>query len=108
MGRRRWIAMLVGVVAVATFVPPPAIGASRRAARSAPFGGTYRTAIEDFGFTDGFDPTGEYSFLAWGLDPQLLVRTLVTYRHVPGERGAAVLPDLATDLRPLCPGGLAY
>ena len=108
MGRRRWIAMLVGVVAVATFVPPPAIGASRRAARSAPFGGTYRTAIEDFGFTDGFDPTGEYSFLAWGLDSQLLVRTLVTYRHVPGERGAEVVPDLATDLGQVSQDGMTY
>ncbi|HEV3463444.1 MAG TPA: hypothetical protein VG846_05625, partial [Actinomycetota bacterium] len=30
-------------------------------------GGVLRTAISDFGFTNGFDPTGEYVAVAIGL-----------------------------------------
>jgi len=30
-------------------------------------GGVYRSAIEDFGFTGAFDPTGEYLGTAFGL-----------------------------------------
>src|SRR5215218_7658974 len=45
-------------------------------------GGVYRTATEDFGFTGSFDPTGEYLGTAWGFYSQLLLRTLVSYKHV--------------------------
>ena len=47
-------------------------------------GGVYRTAIEDFGFTGAFDPTGEYLGTAQGLLGQLLMRNLVTYKHIRG------------------------
>jgi len=59
-------------------------------------GGTYRTAIEDFGFTNGFDPTGEYLGTAWGLYSDLLLRTLVTYTHTGGIPGDAIKPDIAS------------
>jgi 5-methylthioadenosine/S-adenosylhomocysteine deaminase len=36
-------------------------------ARGLHAGGVYHTAIEDFGFTGAFDPTGEYLGSAWGL-----------------------------------------
>lgn len=59
-------------------------------------GGVYRTAIEGFGFTDGFDPTGEYLPSAWGLYSGLLLRTLVTYKHVGGTAGNEIVPDIAS------------
>src|SRR5438046_1000423 len=79
----------------------------RRPTGPAP-GGFYRTAVKDFGFTDEFDPTGEYSYLGWQLDSELLVRTLLTYRHVAGQPGAEVVPDLATDLGQVSQDGLTY
>jgi peptide/nickel transport system substrate-binding protein len=59
-------------------------------------GGTYRTAIEDFGFTDAFDPTGEYLGTAWGLFSDLLVRNLVTYKHIADIPGDEIVPDIAS------------
>src|SRR6478735_5114722 len=53
-------------------------------------GGVYRTAIEDFGFTGAFDPTGEYLGTAFGLYSQLLLRNLVTYKHILGAPGDAI------------------
>jgi peptide/nickel transport system substrate-binding protein len=59
-------------------------------------GGTYRTAIEDFGFTDAFDPTGEYLGTAWGLFSDLLLRNLVTYKHIADIPGDEIVPDIAS------------
>ena len=58
-------------------------------------GGTYRTAIEDFGFTNAFDPTGEYLGTAWGLYSDLILRNLVTYKHIDGVPGDEIVPDIA-------------
>jgi peptide/nickel transport system substrate-binding protein len=71
-------------------------------------GGTYRTAIEDFGFTSAFDPTGEYLGSAWGLYSGMLLRTLVTYRHTLGLDGDELVPDLATDTGEVSSDGLTY
>jgi peptide/nickel transport system substrate-binding protein len=71
-------------------------------------GGVYRTATEDFGFTGSFDPTGEYLGTAWGFYSQLLLRTLVTYKHVEGTEGDDLVPDLATDLGQVSEDGLMY
>jgi len=58
-------------------------------------GGTYRTSTEDFGFTGAFDPTGEYLGSAWGLYSNLLLRNLVTYKHIAGVPGDEIVPDIA-------------
>jgi ABC-type transport system substrate-binding protein len=58
-------------------------------------GGTYRTASTDFGFTGGFDPTGEYLGSAFGLYSDMLLRTLVTYKHIAGLPGNEIQPDIA-------------
>ena len=71
-------------------------------------GGTFRTAVEDFAFTGAFDPTGEHAPLAFALYSQLLLRTLVTYRHVSGDRGTELVPDLATSVPEPSPDGLTY
>jgi len=60
-------------------------------------GGTYRTATEDFGFNGGFDPTGEYLGSAWGLYSDLLLRNLVTYKHIAGTAGDEIVPDVASN-----------
>ncbi len=59
-------------------------------------GGTYRTSAEDFGFTDAFDPTGEYLGSAFGLYSDLLLRNLVTYKHIAGVAGDEIVPDIAS------------
>jgi peptide/nickel transport system substrate-binding protein len=71
-------------------------------------GGVYRTAIEDFGFTGAFDPTGEYLGTAQGLLGQLLMRNLVTYKHVRGVNGDDIVPDLATNTGDVSADGLTY
>ncbi len=71
-------------------------------------GGVYRTAVEDFGFTGAFDPTGEYLGSAFGLYSQLLLRNLVTYNHIGGVKGDAIVADLATDTGQVSSDGLTY
>src|SRR5439155_13654113 len=70
--------------------------------------GPVRTAIEDFAFNGAFDPTGESTRLGMALFSQLLLRSLVTYRHVEGTRGLVPVADLATDTGRVSPDGLMY
>jgi peptide/nickel transport system substrate-binding protein len=93
-------------VLVATCVAPaiPASGAARGGFQP---GGVYHTAVEDFGFTGSFDPTGEYLGEAWGLYSMML-RGLMTYRHVGGLAGAVPVPDLATNSGRRSADGLTY
>lgn len=71
-------------------------------------GGTLRAEVADFGFTGAFDPTGEYLGLAWSYYTNLLLRTLVTYKHVSGPEGNELVPDLATEVPEPTNGGLTY
>jgi peptide/nickel transport system substrate-binding protein len=72
-------------------------------------GGIYRIGYEQsFGFTDNFDPTGEYLGSAWGLYSNLLVRSLIGYKHQPGAAGNELIGDLATSVPTPTNGGLTY
>jgi peptide/nickel transport system substrate-binding protein len=72
-------------------------------------GGTYRVGWEaEFGFTDAFDPTGEYLGNAWALYSNLLIRTLVGYNHVAGAAGNKLVPDLAKTMPKVTNGGKTY
>lgn len=71
-------------------------------------GGTYRVLTADFGFTDAFDPTGEYLGSAWGIYSNLLLRTLVTYKHVAGVEGNELVADLATEVPQASEDGLTW
>jgi peptide/nickel transport system substrate-binding protein len=72
-------------------------------------GGVYRVDWEtSFDFTGGFDPVGEYLGEAWGIYSNLMIRTLLGYRHAPGAEGNEVIPDLATDLGQVSEDGLTY
>src|SRR3954452_361771 len=62
-------------------------------------GGVYRVGWEQsFGFTNNFDPTGEYLGNAWGLYVNLLMRPLIGYKHQPGAAGNELIGDLATEV----------
>jgi peptide/nickel transport system substrate-binding protein len=72
-------------------------------------GGTYRLGYESsFGWTDNFDPTGEYLGTAWGIYVNLLMRPLIGYKHLPGAAGNELIGDLATSVPTPTDGGLTY
>lgn len=71
-------------------------------------GGTYRVAQTDFGFTDGFDPSGEYVGTSWNIYSNLLLRTLVSYRFTAGPEGNVPVADLAEEIPDPTDGGRVY
>ena len=72
-------------------------------------GGTYKVGWEQsFGFTNNFDPTGEYLGNAWGLYSNLMLRSLIGYKHRPGADGNVLVGDLATTVSKPTNGGLTY
>jgi peptide/nickel transport system substrate-binding protein len=72
-------------------------------------GGVYRVGWESsFGFTDAFDPTGEYLGNAWGIYQNLLLRSLIGYKHVGGTTGNDAVGDLATSVPKPTNGGKTY
>ncbi len=71
-------------------------------------GGTLRWESEEFSFTSGFDPTGEYLGDAWGVMTNLMIRNLVSYPHIAGPEGNEIVPDLAEDLPEVSEDGLTY
>jgi peptide/nickel transport system substrate-binding protein len=92
-----------------TGAAPSEPAATEPAEGGAAAGGVYRVDWEtSFDFTGGFDPVGEYLGEAWGIMSNLLVRTLVGYRHRAGAEGNEVIPDLATDTGQMSADGLTY
>ena len=72
-------------------------------------GGVLRVGWEQsFGFTDSFDPTGEYLGDAFGIYSDLLTRTLVGYNHVADAPGNKLVPDIATSVPNPTNGGTVY
>jgi peptide/nickel transport system substrate-binding protein len=99
----------IAVVALATAIVATVGSASSSKKSTLKAGGVYRVGWESsFGFTDNFDPTGEYLGNAWGLYTNLLIRTLVGYTHQPGSAGNTPVPDLATAVPHPSNGGLTY
>src|SRR5262245_34527361 len=68
-------------------------------------GGVFRTALDDFGLTGGFDPTGEYVSIAFNSFNALL-RTLVATKHIGGTEGNKLYPDLAAAMPTISSDGL--
>jgi peptide/nickel transport system substrate-binding protein len=111
MGKRRQRLRLVGL-ALAVALVAAACGGGDDGGQGAPDqtvqrGGVFRTATTDFGFTNGFDPTGEYLGSAFTLYTAL-VRTLVSYKFVAGDEGNKLQPDLATEVAQPTDNGLTY
>ncbi len=70
-------------------------------------GGVFRTALDDFGLTGAFDPTGEYAGIAFN-SYHALLRTLMSTRHVVGTEGNKLYPDLAAGAPTISSDGLTY
>ena len=99
------IGMAVGILAVASIVVSVASGGGSKSLK----GGTYRVGWESsFGWTDNFDPTGEYLANSFAINTNLLLRGLIGYNHVAGAAGAVVVPDLATTVPKPTNGGTRY
>jgi peptide/nickel transport system substrate-binding protein len=103
---------LVAVVAVAALtaalVSAASAGPESKGATSQR-GGTYRVGWETaFGWTNGFDPTGEYLANAFTIYNNLMLRGLVQFNHVVGPAGNIVVPDLATSVPKPTNGGKTY
>jgi peptide/nickel transport system substrate-binding protein len=72
-------------------------------------GGVYRVGIENsFNWTNAFDPTGEYLNVGFLIYSNLLLRTLLGYKHVAGAEGAELIPDLAAGLPEVSDDGLTW
>ncbi len=71
-------------------------------------GGTLRIETDAFDWTANFDPTGEYLPMYFGIYNNLLGRTLMGYRHVPGAAGNEVIPDLAVSEPEISEDGTTY
>jgi peptide/nickel transport system substrate-binding protein len=101
------VRLAAALLAVAVAAAVAAMGGSAKTHVGA--GGTLRVGWEQsFGFTDNFDPTGEYLGDAFGIYSSLLVRTLVGYNHVPDAAGNKLVPDIATSVPTPTKGGTVY
>jgi peptide/nickel transport system substrate-binding protein len=99
-------AILVVLLLVTVSVGGSAAGSARTTATK---GGVYRVAFEhSFGFTDSFDPTGEYYTNSFNIFSNLMIRTLVGYDHVAGPAGNKLVPDIATSVPRPTDGGKTY
>ena len=113
MGKRRQQVRLVGLALALALVAAACDGGGNESSSSGgqqatpQKGGVLRTAVSDFGFTNGFDPTGEYVAVAIDLYGAM-ERTLMGYKHVAGPPGNQVVPDLASAPPEVSSDGLKY
>jgi peptide/nickel transport system substrate-binding protein len=114
MGKRRQRLRLVGLALAVALVAAACGGGdgdgggpTGQTTQEPQRGGVYRTATTDFGYTNGFDPTGEYLGAAFATYNALL-RTLVAYPFVAGAPGNELQPDLATEVPTPTDNGLTY
>jgi len=71
-------------------------------------GGTYRIETDAYEWNASLDPTGEYLGSAWAIYTNLMLRNLVTYKHISGPEGNTLVPDLAEDMPEISEDGLTY
>jgi peptide/nickel transport system substrate-binding protein len=113
MGKKRQQARLVGLALALALVAAACGGGDDEGGdggqqqATAEKGGVLRTAISDFGFTNGFDPTGEYVAIAFTLHGAL-GRTLMATKHVADAPGNELFPDLAAAEPEISEDGLKY
>jgi len=112
MGKRRQQVRLVGLALALALVAAACGGGDDgggggQQQATVEKGGVLRTAISDFGFTNGFDPTGEYVAVAIGLYGAMN-RTLVGTKHIADAPGNELFPDLAAAEPEISGDGLKY
>jgi peptide/nickel transport system substrate-binding protein len=107
--KRRVTVPVAAVLAIAALATVLVSSAAGRSDAQVAKGGTYRVGWESsFGWTDSFDPTGEYLANAFAINTNLLLRGLIGYNHVGGPAGATIVPDLATKVPKPTNGGRRY
>jgi peptide/nickel transport system substrate-binding protein len=100
---------LVALVGAAVLTTALVSAASAGPSATDQRGGTYRVGWESsFGWTNNFDPTGEYLANGFVIYQNLLLRGLVGYNHATGPAGNVIVPDLATSVPRPTNGGLRY
>ena len=113
MGKRRQSLRLVGLALALALVAAACGGGDDDGGgggnqQAAPErGGVLRTGISDFGFTNGFDPTGEYVAVAIDL-LGAMGRTLMATKHIADAPGNEIFPDLASAPPEISSDGLKY
>jgi peptide/nickel transport system substrate-binding protein len=113
MGKRRQSLRLVGLALALALVAAACGGGDDNGGgggdqQAAPErGGVLRTGISDFGFTNGFDPTGEYVAVAIDL-LGAMGRTLMATKHIADAPGNEIFPDLASAPPEISSDGLKY
>jgi peptide/nickel transport system substrate-binding protein len=113
MGKRRQQVRLVGLALALGLVAAACGGGNNNGGSTSgnqatpQKGGVLRTAISNFGFTNGFDPTGEYVAVALGLY-QATNRTLMNTKHIADAPGNELFPDLAEAAPEISSDGLKY
>ena len=101
-------AVVLGIALTAALVSGASAGPTKQSDQSAR-GGTYRVGWESsFGWTNSFDPTGEYLANGFVIYTNLMLRTLVQFNHIAGPKGNIVVPDLATSVPQPTNGGKRY
>jgi peptide/nickel transport system substrate-binding protein len=104
--RRLGLALVAAGVTASLLV---AAGGAGRTKSQVSAGGTYKVGWgQSFGFTDNMDPVGEYLAEGFGIQTNLLTRTLVGYRHAPGAAGNKIVADIATTVPKPTNGGKTY
>src|SRR5262249_39368716 len=107
--RRVAVAGLVVAIGAVIVVAASLAAKSSPSKKGASAGGTMTIGWEaSFGFTDSFDPTGEYLGDAWGIYMNLITRSLMGSNHVPGAAGNKIVPDLAVSVPKPTNGGKTY
>jgi peptide/nickel transport system substrate-binding protein len=101
------IALAVALVATACGGGGGGGGGGAASSGQAQRGGVFRTALDDFGLTDGYDPTGEYVSIAFNSFHAIL-RTLMATRFNGGTEGNKLYPDLAAAQPTISSDGLTY
>jgi peptide/nickel transport system substrate-binding protein len=100
---------VLGVVTAVAVALTVSASAHSTKANTIKAGGTLNVGWEQsFGFTNNMDPTGEYLGDAFGILDNLLVRTLVGYKHNANAAGNAVVPDIARSIPKPTNGGKTY
>jgi peptide/nickel transport system substrate-binding protein len=108
--RRRRIGVIAAILFGVTVLTAALVSAASAGPNAtSKKGGTYRVGWEgSFGWTDSFDPTGEYLANAFEIDQNLLLRGLTTYKHASGAAGTVPIPDLATAIPKPTKGGTEW
>jgi peptide/nickel transport system substrate-binding protein len=72
-------------------------------------GGIFRVQLKTFRWGGGgFDPSSTYSAYSWTIYSNMMIRSLLGYRHVAGDAGNQTIPDLATDNGTVSADGLTW